>query len=63
MNKKYFESLKRKLQYAYADCIEEIEVSLNRREVEDLYYLWKDEACKKWKLKDASCEGDENERN
>lgn len=68
MNKEYYNKLLLKLQDTFKDCCIKSEheraIILSKREIEDLGVLWKDEAIKKWGIKeeDASLEKDGGKR-
>ena len=55
----YHKHLQQKLFEAFNDCFDnggnQSKVILRRHELEDLLYLWKNEAPKIWKIEDAIC--------
>ncbi len=55
----YYTNLLGKLRDAYMQCpkgvSKKIKVEFTKEQIEDLYYLWKDNAAKKWAMGDCEC--------
>ena len=59
MRIQYYNNLLGKLRDAFMQCPKEdlrkIKLELTKEQCEDLFFLWKDEASKKWGMADCGC--------